>query len=190
MLVAAAALAVLCGCKPNRAPYAERSSTEMSEQKPEVTATLTPPMPANTISPATANDSDDVVRSTEQSYLASNDTEQKLDMIGQLSDIGDVDAVAAFDRLLRNERSTDLKLELLSGLMAVEADSPEKVAALAIGLWPTQPDEVRHLALEGIASSRTPTALQLLQGLRLDANAEIREEATSALEEMRQQPTP
>jgi len=120
--------------------------------------------------------------SVDHRYLASADSATKVELIAEVTDLGNAEAVNALGRLFQNERDTELKLALLATVMVRDESPAEQLAVYASGLWPVQPESVRRMAIEGLAVLRTPEAIATLRGLRFDADGEIRAAAAEALE--------
>jgi len=119
--------------------------------------------------------------SLEQRYLSFADPETRVELIGQVIDPENPLAVEILGRLFQNERDTDLKLALLAAVMVQEEQPAAQLAVFASGLWPLQPQSVRIAAVEGLAILRTAEAVQILHGLRFDADRQIRAAAVEAL---------
>ena len=166
------------GCK--RSTPSEQTSENLPSPAATVTAT-TPPDILNGSPPLPVNDQEQIA-TLEQAYAGATDADQKTDLVAQIADIGGTEAIRALGRLLQNETGLQPKLELLSAIMGVEDDSAEKLSALAIGLQPSQPQTVRALAVDAVAMMNTPGANEILEGLRLDGDPEIRSQAEDALD--------
>jgi hypothetical protein len=171
---------LLCSCR--RAGVARVDNASQASPIPSVTPLRSPDAQLETSPPAIVTESPADIASVERSYLGAANADDKTDIIAQIADAGTNEAANALGRLLQNEPATELKLELLGAVAAFESDSPEKNAALAIGLWPSQPQEVRLFAIDALAASATTADIQLLETFRLDPDPEVRAEATDAIE--------
>ena len=185
----AVCLFLLVECKP--AAQSPGPLTAAEESPEPQTSPLELPVPRETpmsspqgvsssvASPAPA-EADEQLVSVEQSYFAS-DPQSRVELIGKVTDSAGEAAVDALGRLFHGESDTDVKLALLAAVMAQEGQPAQQLAVFASGSSSLQPESVRLAAIQGLSALRTPAAIQMLKGLRLDADGGIRAAAEGAL---------
>src|SRR5262245_44990590 len=111
--------------------FAQACSNPAPQGKPrsvnvEPPAKVAAPAPATTASsPAKSNAS-----GLEMQYLASDDLETKIRIMGQLSESSPMSAVQVVGRLFHYEPDNDLKEELLSTLLEIEGQPTGKLQLL------------------------------------------------------------
>lgn len=177
-------IASLTGCAPNPPPDHLIVSAAEDSPRPR---TL-PPAPAepDDVPPFSPNPTlrEPVLQfdSLNERYYASSDAATKVELIGEVANLENGEAVNGLSHLFQSERDTELKLALLAAVMVREESAAKQLTVYAGGLWPLQPQSVRLMAIEGLAVLRTPEAIAMLRGLQFDADGEIRAAAADALE--------
>lgn len=110
-------------------------------------------------------------------YTATSETDDRIDIIYQLADVGTVDALRAMGWLFQIEADPELKSEIISALDDVDGQNEVRVAIYAIALHPDQPDEVRQAAVDALENIVDAQALPVWRTLLNDRDLGIRESA-------------
>ena len=131
----------------------------------------------------------------EQRYAASRKTTDRIQFLQELSLEGTTSAAESMARLIKDEKSEELKLKLLDQFLLQDEQVDLKIASLTALLDPDEPDEVRLTAISGLGELRDPRSIPWLQGLMSDPDPLIRRSAKTAIEaiqaaQSRQKPAP
>ncbi len=114
--------------------------------------------------------------------------EERGEVVGELWELATPEAVEILRQHFFTERDADVKADIVAGV--VEEQKPEtrevRFGILATALAPTQPIEVRETAVAMLIDFDDVRAVALLQNLLQDADADLRDAAKEALEELRE----
>jgi hypothetical protein len=171
----APAPAVIAASVPSNAPgmASVPRASGPPELRPAPTATVQPDNPASEIKPLPV---------LEKEYLATTNTDARLDLIMDIAEMPGPEAVKALTRLFEQEKDMDLKVDLLDSLLGIEGAKEEKLIMLTMGARQGLPVEVRQSAIDGLIDLDDQRVIPILNGLLNDPDAEIREGAQDAIE--------
>jgi hypothetical protein len=126
-------------------------------------------------------------RGLEQRYaLASSTPEAREEIIQQLGEIGNAQAVVVLSRLFQREKRAELQIAILGTIGGMENDNifEEKLAFLSRAIMPMHSRLLREVAINTLADVDDPRAIPLLQTLRFDGDAQIRTLAGELLRDL------
>jgi HEAT repeat protein len=161
-----------CGKQASDTPPATEKSSPATAKPGEKTGST---RPGSSASPVKAS-------ALEKAYHEAGDSREKIDVVFRLGDVGNVQAVQALGRIFETETDPELKENILSALWVVDGFDKEKLTIYAAGILPTQPEDVRKEAIDGLGDLEIMEAVTLLQTLLNDPSEEIREAAKDAIE--------
>ena len=118
----------------------------------------------------------------ERDYAATTNRETRLDIIMDVAETANADAVRTLTRLFDVETDPELKVDLLDSLLGIDGFKDEKLIMLTLGMRQGLPNGVRQSAIDGLIDLEDQRAIPLLNGLLNDPDEEIREAAQDALE--------
>jgi hypothetical protein len=124
----------------------------------------------------------------EKEYFTATNRDVRLDLMMDIADTSNAEAVKTLTRLFEVETDTDLKVDLLDSLLGIEGFKEEKLIMLTLGARQGLPNEVRQSAIDGLIDLDDRRAIPVLNGLLNDPDEEIREGAKDALEMLQSQP--
>ena len=172
--------AVVPSTPPNTPPLVSvPRASGPPELRPAPVATVQPDNPAPDTKPLPV---------LEKEYLATTNTDTRLDLMMDIAEMPGPDAVKALTRLFEQEKDMDLKVDLLDSLLGIEGAKEEKLIMLTMGSRQGLPAEVRQSAIDGLIDLDDQRVIPILNGLLNDPDQEVREGAQDALE-MIQTPT-
>lgn len=109
-------------------------------------------------------------------------------MVSELWDLATPEAVEILRQQFFIEPDTNVKADIVAGL--IDQQKPEtrelRFGILSHALSPTQPAEVRVVAVSTLVEFEDVRAVALLQNLLQDTNEEVREAALEAIEMRRE----
>lgn len=188
VVLAGTVCAVLCSCEKPAATKNERveqpTPAPTWESVPPATATSAPTgevTPEQSVAPLDKFSGVTAV-SLQEKFLATSDVNERKNIIHALGELDSGEAIDIIYRLFQVERAEEMKLDMLETVEEMEVEDARKIPIMAAGVQADQPQEVRETAIDVLADFTDPAATQLLQGLMNDANPEIREAATAALQ--------
>ena len=188
----ALAIAAGCGPKEEELPPAPVKSTIKKAAPPAPVPAGTPtPVAAPTV-PVTppAPTAAEILQKAEEAvkfakvYESTNDYNTRVDAIYRISDLNTAEAIATLGAIFQKEKEVDLKVEVVDSLFDFDGLDDQKVAILAAAAAPNQEQEVREAAIEALTDVEPRKAMPIVQGLVNDSNAEIRDAAKDALEQL------
>ena len=135
--------------------------------------------PAATASPVTAVA--ESAASLERKYLEAQEPTAREEILEELRDMDNAEAVQAFGHLFEGSTDEKTKLDLLATLDQMDCGIG-KLAILVTAVRTDQPAEVRAAAIDTLSEMSDPAARQLLQTLTQDSDPAIREAALDAIE--------
>jgi hypothetical protein len=160
---------------------AEASAPTPAQLREQLKApVVTPPAPR-----AAAAQVAQKIAELESAYRSTLDFSARVELIYQLSSVDSPETLDAIGRLFLNETDQELKIELLDSLFDIEGHNDRKLTILSAALRADQPKEVREEAIDLMIDVEDPRAIQILQGLLNDPDAEIRDAAQDAIEQIR-----
>jgi hypothetical protein len=118
----------------------------------------------------------------EAAYRNTTDDSTKFEIIDQLTDMDNLAALQALDRLFQGEKDVDMKVEILESIQMFDGNNPYKLQLLSLAARQGQPKEIRSAAIDGMLDLDDKSVIPVLQTLRNDPDPDIREEAKDALE--------
>lgn len=118
----------------------------------------------------------------EKNYLSTTNREDRLDIIMDISETANADAIKTLGRLFGAETDPDLKVDVIDSLLTIDGFKDEKLELLKLGVQPGLPNEVRQSAIDGLIDLEDMRVMSLLNGLLNDPNPEIREAAQDAID--------
>lgn len=146
-------------------------------------------MPEAAATPPMVRDSDEPSpRELGQKMRAEEDPAERGLLVSELWEIGTPEAVEILRQQFHIERDTDVKADIITGLVGEQKLETREVrfGILASALAPTQPADVRLVALELAGEFEDARAVALLQNLLQDRDEEVREAAQDAIELLRE----
>jgi hypothetical protein len=187
--------------KPAPSPTAEPTPTvEMptptAAPEDEAAGTIVPPAAGdNSVeqSPGAVALPGQTAESMRQRFLSTEDGNERALIVHSLGELNNAEAMAVLGLLFQNERTEELKLDILLTIENMQVETTPKVPILAAAVRPEQPQSVREAAIDILAELDEPGALPMLQNLTTDPDPEIRDAAKDALEdalEDRAEPSP
>ncbi|MGC3988758.1 MAG: hypothetical protein QM796_03530 [Chthoniobacteraceae bacterium] len=123
----------------------------------------------------------------EQKYLSSTDDDDRSDVISQLGDQDNAEALQTLARLFQGEQKMELRVQILSTAADMGDDDDQNVKNQKLILYTNalvngQPDDVRETAVDGLEQLDDPRTLPLWQRLTQDPDEDIRNSAQAAVE--------
>jgi hypothetical protein len=158
----------------------EPSATPSASSTEPPLAEMPPPQIPTAIEPRRSNPGTSVL-SLEQQIRGTRGADERADLIGELAHDDSPDAVLALERLFTIERHPKVQTAIIADLMDVDpAIRPDARMRILRAALVNQPREVRSTAVEVLAESRDPAALELLRKTSIsDPDHEVREAAAA-----------
>jgi len=122
----------------------------------------------------------------QQKFFNTENPNERREIVFALGDLNSVEATAVLGTLFQNERDEKLKIDILATIEQMEVPDSHKVSIMIAAARPEQPQEVREEAIDVLADLEDPAVLPMLQMLTSDPNAEIRQAAKEALDDITQ----
>jgi len=148
----------------------------------------TPPTPPEA-SPSDSPDADATPAPAvlAQKYLSTTDDDDRSDVISQLGDQDNAEALQTLARLFQGEQKMELRVQILSTAADMGDDDDQNVKNQKLILYTNalvngQPDDVRETAVDGLEQLDDPRTLSLWQRLLQDPDEDIRNSAQAAVE--------
>lgn len=121
----------------------------------------------------------------EGTYRTNADFSARVELIYKISDVGTPEALLSLGRIFFGETDPELKTEVLNLLADIDGQTDNKLAILTAAITADQPKDVREAAIDALTDIEPPErALPVLQSLLNDPDAEIREDAKDAVEQL------
>jgi hypothetical protein len=169
-------------------------------QQPEPSAGVSTPTPEPLVKPAgtnpsVANQPPKPKKETEvsnpaaiaQEFRTTADPDKRGELVEALWSLDMPAAVETLRQLFLTERELDVKMDIVVGLS--DSKKPEtreaRFGLVVAALAPGQPKDIRELAAQMLIDFDDPRAVGLLQQFAQDADPDMREAATEALETRR-----
>jgi len=133
---------------------------------------------------ATGESPSQTASSLQQKFFNTENINERREIVFALGDLNNAEAMAVLGTLFQNERDEKLKLDILATIEQLEVPDANKVSIVIAATRPEQPQEVRETAIDVLADLEDPAVLPMLQMLTSDPNAEIRQIAKEALEDI------
>jgi hypothetical protein len=125
----------------------------------------------------------------ERDYTSTTNRDTRLDVMMDVAEAGNADAVRTLTRLFDAETDPELKVDLLDSLLGIEGFKDEKLIMLTLGVRQGLPQDVRQSAIDGLIDLEDNRSIALLNGLLNDPDPEIRQSAQDAIEILQTPPT-
>jgi len=121
----------------------------------------------------------------EGTYRTNADFSVRVELIYKISDVGTPEALLAMGRIFFSETDPELKTEVLNLLADIDGQTDNKLSILTAAIAADQPKDVREQAIDALTDIEPPErAVPILQSLLSDPDAEIREDAKDAVEQL------
>jgi hypothetical protein len=191
------ALAIAVGCSPKEEelppvpakPVVKKAAPPAPVPAGTPTPVAPPPTPKIPVT-APAPTAAEIMQKAEEAvkyakiYESTNDFNTRVDAIYHISDLNTAEAIATLGAIFQKEKEVDLKVEVVDSLFDFDGLDDQKVAILAAAAAPNQEQEVREAAIEALTDVEPRKAMPIVQGLVNDSNADIRDAAKDALEQL------
>jgi HEAT repeat protein len=197
MIRRARAFGVACffifGCsKPAQSPSVEQQpDSELPTVAPmvrsEPAATTSPSVneePNGQSGPQAGEPPSQTAGSLQQKFFNTENPNERREIVFALGELNSVEALTVLGTLFQNERDEKLKVDILATIEQMEVPDAHKVSIMIAAARPEQPQEVREEAIDALADLQDPAVLPMLQMLTSDPNAEIRQTAKDALDDI------
>jgi HEAT repeat protein len=122
--------------------------------------------------------------SLQQKFFNTENPNERRETVFALGELNSAEATAVLGTLFQNERNEKLKLDILATIEQMEVADAHKVSIMIAAARPEQPQEVRETAIDILADLDDPAVFPMLQMLTSDPNAEIRQAAKDALDDI------
>lgn len=185
--------------RPPAAPTPVTSSpasvASVRPARPQPTAVTSTPAPALIIKSDTeltnlmADPPVKALPELERDYTSTTNRDTRLDLMMDIAEAGNADAIRTLTRLFDAEMDPELKVDLLDSLLGIEGFKDEKLIMLTLGIRQGLPADVRQSAIDGLIDLEDTRSIALLNGLLNDPDPEIRQSAQDAIEIIQTPPT-
>jgi HEAT repeat protein len=124
------------------------------------------------------------VKQFEADYKNTDDFQKRVVIIYNLSSVESPDTVDAIGRLFLDEKDKELKIELVNSLLDIDGENDKKLAILSGAIRGDQPKDVRLQGIDGMGDTEDKRSIQVLQGLLIDPDEDIRENAQDTIDQL------
>lgn len=139
----------------------------------------TPPAPPPIITPT--DDPGPSAAKLEGDYFRMVDFDKRTKIIVELGELNSPQASQSLARLIPMERNAELKAAMMVALADIEGAVDQKLTIFSAALAPTEPEDVREAAAEGLRTVNDLRAIPVWERLVNDKNLEVRASAKAAI---------